>query len=162
LWRLVRFYSNAVKRVKGQWAGSGATGYEFDDANHVFAADLHIFGEGSLFELLCTARTSIGRRRLAEYLLDAPVIEETLRRQEAVRELRGRWDLRESISTLGEFEFLETRHGTFDEWLNSLYLSFPKPIAVLAVFTSSLLAGIAIAGLMGILPWTSTPYGHFP
>ena len=72
LWRLTSLYERSVRRVKGDWAGSGVTGEEFSDATHVFAKDLHIFGEGSLFELLCTVRTAIGQRGLANYLLKAP------------------------------------------------------------------------------------------
>jgi hypothetical protein len=71
IWRLRRFYDRAMERVKGNWAGRGASGDEFDDPGHVYARDLSVFGEGSLFELLCTARTAIGRRGLADYLLKA-------------------------------------------------------------------------------------------
>ena len=105
MWRLKRFYDRAVQRVKGNWAGSGVTGEEFSDPGHVYARDLHVFGEGSLFELLCIARTSIGQRGLADYLVEAPVLDETLLRQEAVRELRARTDLREKVATLGAAEF---------------------------------------------------------
>ena len=119
MWRLKRFYDRAVQRVKGDWARSGITGEEFSDPDHVFATDLHVFGKGSLFELLCIARTSIGRRGLANYLLEPPILEETLLRQEAVRELRERTDLRDKVVTLGEFEFLESHQHTFEEWLSS-------------------------------------------
>ena len=117
--------------------------------DHVYAADLNVFGEGSLFELLCIARTSIGRRGLANYLLEAPGLEETLLRQEAVRELRRRTDLREQVATLGEFDFLESQQDTFDDWLNSPRLSFARPLPVIAAITSALLAGIVVAGLLG-------------
>jgi len=81
--RLTGFYQRAIQRVKGLWAGEGFTGEEFDDANHLYARDPGIFGQGSLFELLCIARTAIGRRGLATYLLEAPALDETLARQEA-------------------------------------------------------------------------------
>ena len=112
LWRLKTFYDRAVQRVRGNWAGAGVTGEEFGDSDHVYARDLHVFGEGSLFELLCIARTSIGRRGLADYLLDPPVLEETLLRQDAVRELRARTDLREKVATLGEAEFSRIHRRT--------------------------------------------------
>ncbi|HEV8040977.1 MAG TPA: hypothetical protein VGP62_19050 [Bryobacteraceae bacterium] len=76
--RLKRFYGRAMQRVRGDWAGVGVTGEEFSDPGHVYATDLHVFGEGSLFELLCTVRTSIGRRGLANYLLKTPTLDETL------------------------------------------------------------------------------------
>ncbi len=155
LWRLKRFYDRAVERVKGNWVGSGVTGEEFSDPDHVYATDLHVCGEGSLFELLCVARTSIGQRGLANYLLETPVLEETLLRQEAVRELRERVDLRERVATLGEFEFFESKWSTFEEWLKSPKFSFARPIPILAIITSALLAGLVLAGFDALIPWSN-------
>jgi hypothetical protein len=153
MWRLKRFYDRALQRLKGDWAGAGFTGEEFNHPNHVYAADLNVFGEGSLFELLCIARTSIGRRGLADYLLETPSLDETRLRQSAVRELRGRTDLREKIATLGEFEFLESQQATFDEWLNSPRLSFARSLPWIAAATSAVLAAMVLAGLLGLVPW---------
>ncbi|MGD1093889.1 MAG: DNA mismatch repair protein MutS [Bryobacteraceae bacterium] len=162
MWRLNKFYDRAVQRVKGNWAGGGVAGEEFSDPGHVYARDLHVFGEGSLFELLCIARTSIGQRGLAEYLLEAPHLEESRLRQEAVRELRERTDLREKLATLGVAEFLESRQDTFDEWLNSPKLPFARPLPVIAAITSGLLAGIVLAGFDGIVPWISVAIWILP
>ncbi len=153
LWRLKRFYDRAIERIKGNWVHSGSTGEEFNNPGHVCASDLNVFGEGSLFQMLCIARTSIGRRGLANYLLEAPALEETLLRQEAVRELKERTDLREKVATLGEFDFLESRHDTFDNWLNSPRLSFPRGLPTIAAVTSALLAAIVVSGLLGLVPW---------
>jgi len=153
MWRLKCFYERAVQRIQGNWAGTGVTGEEFSDPDHVYATDLNILGEGSLFELLCIVRTSIGQRGLANYLLEAPVPEETLLRQEAVRELRGRADLRERVVSLGEFDFLESKWSTFEEWLNSPALWFARHLPILTAVTSALLAGIVLAGLIGLIPW---------
>jgi hypothetical protein len=155
MWRLKRFYDRAVQRVKGNWARSGSTGEEFSDRGHVYATDLHVVGEGSLFQLLCTVRTSIGRRGLANYLLKPPVVEETLLRQEAVRELQGGTNIRESIATLGEFEFQESQQDTFEEWLSSSRLSVARLPRVTLAITSGLLAGIVLAGLLGMVSWTN-------
>ena len=153
LWRLQRFYDRAIERIQGNGVHSGSTGEEFIDPSHVYASDLNVFGEGSLFQMLCGARTSIGRRGLANYLLEAPALEETLLRQEAVRELKERTDLREKVATLGEFEFLESHHDTFDNWLNSPRLSFPRLLPAIAVVTSALLAAFVVTGLLGLIPW---------
>ncbi|MGA2883055.1 MAG: DNA mismatch repair protein MutS [Bryobacteraceae bacterium] len=153
MWRLKRFYDRAIQRVKGDWARSGVTGEEFNDPHHVYATDLNVLGDGSLFELLCIARTSIGRRGLAKYLLETPALEETLLRQEAVRELRGRRDLREKVATLGEFEFLELHRATFDEWRNSARISYARPLRGIAAVTSALVACIVAGGLLGLIPW---------
>jgi hypothetical protein len=152
--RLQRFYDRAVQRVKGNWAGSQTKGERFSEADHVYARDLTIFGEGSLFELLCTARTSIGRRGLANYLVAAPAPEETLLRQEAVRELHGRVDLRENIATLGEFDFTESKWNTFEDWLNSPAISFGRHLPIAAAITFGVLAGLILAGYSAAIPWT--------
>jgi hypothetical protein len=152
-WRLKDFYGRSIQRVKGNWVGAGVKGEEFIDASHVYSTDLHLFGEGSLFELLCITRTSIGQRGLADYLLQAPSREEILLRQEAVRELRGRVELRETVATLGKFEFLESQPGTFEEWFSSPRLSFPRFLLTMAGVTSALLAAIVVAGLLGLVPW---------
>jgi hypothetical protein len=162
MWRLKRFYERAVQRVRGDWAGCGVTGEEFSDPGHVYATDLHVFGEGSLFELLCTVRTSIGRRGLANYLLKTPTLEETLLRQEAVGELRERTDLRENIATLGEFDSLEARPDTFEEWLNSPRLSVARPLRVSLAVASAVLAGIVVAGVLGMVSWTNVAIWILP
>ena len=144
-----------MQRVKGDWAGSGVAGEEFGQRGHAYAADLHVFGEGSLFELLCTARTSIGQRGLAKYLLEVPSIEQTELRQDAVRELRGRLDLGERIATLGEFEFFESKWTTFEEWLDTPRFSFARSLPILAFISSGLLAGILLAGLTAIIQWST-------
>lgn len=162
LGRLEAFYERALRRVKGDWAGSGSTGAEFSDPVHVYAADLNILGEGSLFEMLCIARTSLGRRGLANYLLRTPGLDETLRRQQAVGELGPRTDLREKVATLGEFDFLESHPDTFDDWLSSPRLAFPRYLQIIAACTSALLAGLVIAGLLGIVPWSSVGIWIWP
>jgi MutS domain V len=155
--RLQKFYRRAVERVKGNWAQNGADGEEFNSSTHVYARDLNIFGEGSLFQLLCTARTANGQRGLAEYLRTAPSLEETLLRQQAVRELRERLDLREQVALLGKFDFSESKWETFEEWLNSRPFLFSRVVQVTALFTSALLSAIVLASLVGLIPWIQVP-----
>ncbi len=150
-----QFYRRSVVRVKGNWAGSGAGGEEFMDSNHVYSSDLDLFGEGSLFELLCTVRTANGKRGLADCLLAVPSVEEILSRQEAVRELQGCVDLRERIAVLGKFEFLESKWETFAEWLNSAPFSFNRWVRISAFITSGLLAVIFLGGMSGLIPWSA-------
>ena len=153
MWRLKRFYDRAVERVKGNWASAGIAGDCFAGADHVYARDLQVFGDGSLFELLCIVRTSIGQRGLANYLLEAPALDETLLRQEAVRELRGRVELREKIAMLGQFDFAESRWNTFEEWLTSPKVTFFRPLPILSAITSGLLAGLVLAGFTAAVSW---------
>src|SRR5215471_8969322 len=74
--RAVRFFERSLARLDGQWAGAGETGAAYLKPEHLYAQDLDLFGKGSLFELLCTARTHIGEETLAAWLL-APAAPET-------------------------------------------------------------------------------------
>jgi len=99
--RAAEFYRRGLARLEDRWAGGGNRGLRFADVHHVYSADLDLFGEGSLFELLCAARTRMGEETLAAWLLAPAAAAEIGLRQAVVRELRGRVDLRERIGTLG-------------------------------------------------------------
>ncbi len=102
LGRAEAFYERGLARLDGRWAGAGEPGNRFLDEHHLYARDLDLFGAGGLFELLCRARTRMGEETLAAWLL-APASPETVaQRQEAVRELAPRLNLREDIAVLGE------------------------------------------------------------
>ncbi len=100
--RAERYFEKAIARLDGNWAGTGEAGDRYLDPAHPYAQDLDLFGKGSLFELLSTARTHIGEDTLARWLL-APADPETVRaRHEAVNELRPRLDLREELAVVAE------------------------------------------------------------
>jgi hypothetical protein len=100
--RAARFYEKALARLDGKWMGSGEAGDAYLDPEHPYAQDLDLFGKGSLFELLCTARTHIGEETLARWLLSPAPLEVIRGRQEAVAELRPRVDLREDLAVVAE------------------------------------------------------------
>lgn len=63
------FYDRGLGRLRHQWQGEGIAGEEFRPETHEYASDLDLCGAGSLFEVLRTARTVIGRAALANWLL---------------------------------------------------------------------------------------------
>ena len=99
--RAAQFYRRGVARLEDRWAGDGNRGERFADPHHVYSADLDLFGEGSLFELLCAARTRMGEEMLARWLSAPAGVAEIGQRQAGVLDLRHRLDLRERIATLG-------------------------------------------------------------
>jgi hypothetical protein len=99
--RAAGFYERALARLDNQWMGKGEPGARFLDERHPNALDLDLFGSGSLFELLCTARTRKGEDVLAAWLRSTVAVEEVHDRQAAVAELRPRLDLREEFALLG-------------------------------------------------------------
>ncbi|HXR98753.1 MAG TPA: hypothetical protein VN709_13010 [Terriglobales bacterium] len=99
--RKVRFYQRGLARLRAEPTAAPA-GERFRDPQHVYADDLDLFGPGSLFQLLSTARTPMGEERLAAWLR-APASVATLRdRQRQVAELRPQLDLRERAGLLGD------------------------------------------------------------
>ena len=99
--RAADFYRRGLARVEDRWAGSGNRGERFGDPHHVYSADLDLFGEGNLFELLCAARTRMGEETLARWLLAPAAVAEIRQRQAAILDLRDRLDLRERIAVPG-------------------------------------------------------------
>src|ERR1051326_7923446 len=105
--RSARYYEKGLARLDGNWPGTGEFGDRLLDPAHPYAIDLDLFGKGSLFELLSTARTRIGEDTLADWLLNPAAPDVVRERQQAVEELRGRVDLREELAVLAE----EARSG---------------------------------------------------
>lgn len=64
----IAHYERCIARVQDEWAGTGRSGDDLQPAEHPYAADLDLFGKGSLFELLCSARTRAGEHVLANWL----------------------------------------------------------------------------------------------
>lgn len=100
--RAAAFHAAALERLDGRFAGRGTSGERFADPAHPYAQDLDLFGPGSLFELLCAARTRPGEERLAAWLSRPAPAPEVRARQRAVAALTPRLDLREDLAVLGE------------------------------------------------------------
>jgi hypothetical protein len=153
--RAVDFYEKGLKRIDGTWPGTGVQEARFLTEDHPYAADLDLFGTGSLFERLCTARTRAGEETLASWLL-APAESETIRaRQEAIAELRPKLDLREDLALLGA----EVREGIDPESL----VAWGREAAVFTSRLTSRFAWIlAILAVGGLLAWFTTDLGFSP
>jgi hypothetical protein len=153
LLRLRNFYERGSARMENRWHGNGFAGDEFRVANHVYDSDLQILGTGSLFELVCTARTGLGRRRLAEYLLNPCDLNEALERQESVRELKARTHLRESIAVLGKFDFQESTWNVFSEWMHLPPKATSSWLRALSLASSAALGAVILAGFVTQTTW---------
>jgi len=114
--RGINYYERSLSRLENRWIGQGDQGEQFRDAKHVYADDLDLFGRGSLFELLSTARTGAGARTLAEWLLGPGARDEVAARQEAIAELRPRVDLREELALMGEDVRAAVDARTLAQW----------------------------------------------
>ncbi|HEV3237493.1 MAG TPA: hypothetical protein VGZ25_10925, partial [Gemmataceae bacterium] len=95
--RAISFCERGLARLEERWMGQGEPGTRFLEETHPYAPDLDLFGKGSLFELLCTARTSVGESTLANWLKTPALPAEVRARQTAVDEVRPAFTLREEL-----------------------------------------------------------------
>jgi hypothetical protein len=142
--RAADFYQAGLDRINDQWSGKGSSGARFDLQHHIYADDLDLFGAGSLFELLCAARTQLGENILAQWLL-APADIATIRaRQMSIGDLRNRLDLRESMAVEGDAAKIELHPDTLNAWAQA-----PNRLdAAWIRWTAPLLAATAVAAIV--------------
>ena len=150
------YHERGLARLDDRWAGSGVSGARFVDEEHPYAGDLDLFGEGSLFERLCTARTSSGETCLASWLLKAAPVPEILARQAAVRELATMLDLREDLALLGD----DVRSGVAPESLAAWGLEPRKGVPMVVRVLIGLVAAATVLVGIGWLAgaWTLGPF----
>lgn len=154
--RRVAFYEAALARSRGEWIGKGEPGTEFLDPAHPNAIDLDLFGRGSLFELLCTARTHAGQEQLANWLRHGSPIAELRERQRAVAEIAPRIDLREDLAVLGAEARRAVDSRPLLQWAKVAPIEIPQGLR-LAATASSVAVGIALAGwALGF--WEAVPF----
>jgi hypothetical protein len=114
--RAIDFFERGLARIGDRWSATGESGERFLDPLHPYARDLDLFGAGSLFELLCTARTRAGEQTLAAWLLAAAPVETLEARQKAVRDLKGRGGFRAKLFCLGETVRLGVHPEALTAW----------------------------------------------
>jgi len=95
-------YRRGIARIEDRWFGTGQSGDRFRANEHVYAEDLDLYGKGSLFELLSTARLPMGENRLADWLRRPSPKPVVLARHELVSEFREKLALRENLAITGE------------------------------------------------------------
>lgn len=121
---LIDYYGKGIARLARKWDQLDA-GKRFLDQDHLYSTDLDLFGEGSLYQLLCSARTLIACETLADWMKAPATREEILARQEAISELRSRRDLSEALVTAGPMQVSDFRPEFLKSWVSE---SSPFPV----------------------------------
>ena len=148
------YYEKGIARLKRDW-DSLDDGKDFIDPEHMYATDLDLFGRGSLFQLLCSARTHVGRETLAGWVKAPASNDEVLARREATAELRERQDFVESVAAAGTSTVSDCRPGTFRNWVaemsgNPPFPSWARATAVLLVIVLATLPAFYWSGYFGL------------
>ena len=138
------FYARGISRIEDRWKDGGRTGEQFRDPEHVYAEDLDLFGRGSLFQLLSTARTHMGEGALARWLLSPASVTEIRRRHSAIDQLRTKLDFREDLATTGDEISPDFDPTTILAWAEGPVLLRNKAVRVVA----PTLALVAVAAIV--------------
>jgi hypothetical protein len=166
--RLVAFYERGVARLEDRWIGTGDTGERFLSDNHLYAADLDLFGRGSLFELLSLARTRSGEETLASWLKHSAPAASIRERHGAILELREALDLRESLTLAGTDIRTAVLPDELQAWgaaplegaepggrATVVVLTIVLPLLVLVAWQTGSLTYLIVAGVLRVA------YQHF-
>ena len=153
--RAVDFYRKGLARIEDRWPGTGPTTAPIDTHTSLYANDLDLFGEASLFQLLSLARTRMGEETLAAWLLAPSPVEEIKQRHAAITELRPRLDLREDIAILGENLKVGIHPKALTQWAGAPNQLTRPWLRWLSLF-------LAIAAIAAAIVWaqlgTKTPF----
>jgi len=158
--RTVRFYDLGLARLEDRWAGGGAQGTRFQDSEHPYAADVDLFGRGSLFELLSTVRMASGEATLAAWLSGksgVPSAEAIRARQQAVTELAANLALREDLAVIGPPSGREMGESVHEEglaqWSAAPPVGFPRETPLLLYGIPSLAVIFTATWIAGVTDW---------
>lgn len=165
---LLATYQQGIARMEDRWSGTGPSGEQYlqqatgslihpaPDA-HPYARDLDLFGTGSLYQYLCTARTHVGRDTLAAWLLAPAAVEEIYARQQAVQELAPNLDFREQLALAASaLEDKAARTGKVPESLADWSEATAGPASRLRLPAVLL----ALLWITAILVWQVNPNVH--
>ena len=92
---------NEIKMMYHEFPANSFNGEEFNNPDHNYSSDLNIFGEKRVFHYISRAVTAVGRKWLAKWLQTQAEANEIKKRQEAVKELSEKLDLRQTIACHG-------------------------------------------------------------
>jgi len=150
----------ALARVDRRWGDLPLPWVPEVPADHPYAGDLDIVGRASLFQLLDTTATRMGRETLANWLLAPADPAEATGRQGAVAELAPLLDLRQEIELRGRIPsgaesdpqpfltWAEDPHQLNDRrWLRAVAWIGPAAVVVLGIAD---LSGIITTPLWGV------------
>jgi hypothetical protein len=144
-----RYYRLGLARLAGSEEGHPFDGRRFEPALHPYSIDLDLFGPGSLFSRLCTARTSSGQAARASWLLHPAGREQVEARQAAVAELRQRLPLREELWRGAGPMSRDVRVEALEAWLRTPVTPPRRASRVIAAFFSLAAASAILAFALG-------------
>lgn len=143
--RGIAYHDVNIDRLENRWQDAQPIGERYVDERHPYEFDLDLFGKGSLFQLLCRARTRLGEDTLADWLRAAASPSAIDFRQRAINELRGRVDLREELALLPAEVHDSIDQSLLQDWASRT----PRLLSRKLLVTAGLLGGAALITGLG-------------
>jgi hypothetical protein len=145
-------YEKGIARITHNWERLDS-GDEFLDQDHLYARDLDLFGRGSLYQLVCSARTQIGSQTIANWMTSPADALEVRSRQLAIAELRNRRDLPERLVSAAPAQVSDFRPDFLKLWLSERTAPFPAwapYLAFVLAFAAITLPILYFSGLLAL------------
>ena len=147
---LSEFYEKGTARLTQNWERLDS-GDDFLDQDHLYAKDLDLFGRGSLYQLVCSARTQIGSQTIANWMTSPANAPEIHSRQAAIAELRGRRDLPERLASAAPTQVSDFRPDFLKKWLSERSAQFPAWSSYVAFILAITAVALPILYFFGVI-----------
>ena len=147
---LSEFYEKGTARLAHNWERLDS-GDDFLDQDHLYAKDLDLFGRGSLYQLVCSARTQIGSQTIANWMTSPANAPEIHLRQAAIAELRGRRDLPERLASAAPTQVSDFRPDFLKKWLSERSAQFPAWSSYVAFILAITAVALPILYFFGVI-----------
>ncbi|PXY42352.1 DNA mismatch repair protein [Flavobacterium cheongpyeongense] len=142
---LLKINENEISFLKRE-ALPFENGIEFNDFHHPYAYDLDIFGEHSLFQNLNRTATFVGKKTLANQLLNQFSNEIILENQEAIKELKSKTSWRQEFNALAVVSHdSKDFYESLMHWNSVKSNSLPKVLNILSFALPILFFGLLTA-----------------
>ncbi|WPO78193.1 MutS-related protein [Flavobacterium sp. KACC 22761] len=121
-------------------------GIEFNDFHHPYAYDLDIFGDHSLFQNLNRTATFVGKKTLANQLLNLFPNEIILENQQAINELKLKMEWRQDFLALATVSNdTKSSYDALIHWSSFKNNGLPKALVLLSYAVPLLFFGVLFA-----------------
>ena len=138
-------------------------GKEFMDPAHPNSIDMDIFGPYSFFQYANRTTTSMGKKRLAEYLTTVADAPEIIARQEAIEELQGQLEWRQKFRAHGMTTEDAPEHlDQLKKWLGQPDFVQSNSMYKAALIIAPLLSFIGLFIWIFVWPWYFAIVFFFP
>ena len=154
---LITINRDELACMEGNFAAFDA-GQEFFDVKHPYSYDLDIFGQQSIYQMVCRTTTASGKSALASRLQHPLPKEEITENQEAIAELAEKVEWRQDFFEAGKrystsasniksvLEWISIPEKMFESrWLRAtLYIMPPITIALAILWALDILPGVFV------------------